>query len=201
MRPLLFVCFAATGTALGSAQPAGQVPAAAGGGSAVAWQHFAAQAHVALGALLEAGPGELPPAPPGVSDLGFGEFFGPIGDRGLEYSRKIRELDGAQVRLVGHMVREAVHTPGLFLFAGWPVSLEAKAACSVDDPPPSVVHVLVPASVDRPVPFRPGRLVLRGRLELGPRLEADGRNSVVRLILEARSAEQLLPGSAANSKP
>jgi hypothetical protein len=183
------------------AQPANKAPAAAGGGATAAWQHFAAQAHAALGALLEVGPGELPPAPPGVTDLGFGEFFGPIGDRGLEYSKKIRTLDGARVRLVGHMVREAVHAPGLFLFAGWPVSFEAKAACSVDDPPPSVVHVLVPASADRPVPFRPGRLVLLGRLELGPRLEADGRNSVVRLILDARSAGQLLPAPATPPNP
>ncbi len=45
----------------------------------------------------------LPPRPPdpdGVTDLDFPEFFGPIGDRGLD----LRALDELKIRLVGFMV-------------------------------------------------------------------------------------------------
>ena len=49
-----------------------------------------------------------PPAPAGVTDLEFNEFFVPIvGDRGLELTDKIRALHGQRVRLLGFMVRQA----------------------------------------------------------------------------------------------
>ena len=95
--------------------------------------------------------------------------------------KKIRALDGHTVRLTGYMVREQVRAPGLFLLAGWPLTVETKGLCAVDTAPPTVVHVLLSSA--QPVPYRPGRLVLTGRLEIGPRPEADGRNSTVRLVL------------------
>jgi hypothetical protein len=45
----------------------------------------------------------LPPAPPGATDLKFSELFKPIGPRGLEYSEKVRALDGKKVRILGYM--------------------------------------------------------------------------------------------------
>lgn len=160
--------------------------------AALAWQRHTARSHAALAAHTSAtATTPLPPAPTGVTDLAFADFFAPIGDRGLEYSPRLRALDGQMVRLVGYMVREAQHTPGLFLLAGWPTTVDAKGLCSVDTSPPSAVHVFAPTP--RPLPFVPGRLVLIGRLALGPRPEADGRNSTVRLTLDPNSAAQFSP--------
>jgi hypothetical protein len=173
------------------------VPSSGGNSAATrAWQRFAAQSHATLGALQQGGSGDLPPAPAGVADLQFSEFFGPIGDRGLEYSPRLRALDGRNVRLVGYMVREQEHAPGIFLFAGWPVSIQTKGVCVIDNPPPTAVHVRMPSSLRGPIPYRPGRIVLVGRIELGSRLEADGRNSFIRLFLDAPSAAQFLPAAA-----
>ena len=117
-------------------------------------------------------------------DLAFAEFFEPIGDRGLEYSAKLRALEGKRVRLVGYMIREPERAPGIFRLTPLPLAVGAKGSCAADHAPPSAVHVFVSGVASRLVPYRPGRLVFLGRLEIGPRVEADGRNSVVRLILD-----------------
>lgn len=161
-----------------------------------AWQLHAARTHAALASLQQGDAPVLPAPAPGVTDLSFAEFFGPIGDRGLEYSARIRALHGHEVRLVGYMVREQEHTPGLLLLAAWPVTVQTKGSCTFDDAPPTVVHAfvpVVPGTRPRLLPYRPGRLILQGRLEIGPRPEADGRNSTVRLFLDAASAAQFSP--------
>ncbi|MEY2881099.1 MAG: hypothetical protein RLZZ15_3479 [Verrucomicrobiota bacterium] len=175
-----------------------------------AWSRHAAQSHATLTALNQpAAPAPaLPPPPAGVTDLAFAEFFGPIGDRGLEYSARLRALDGQRVRLVGYMVRTPAPTPGLFLFAGWPTTLAGKGACGTDDAPPTAVHVFLAPGVEaatnsaaRPAPYRPGRLVLIGRLALGPRAEADGRNSTVRLVLDADASVDFFLAPANSPAP
>lgn len=193
MRLFLCLTLAAAAIAPLLGQPSPDPRRAGHSASAVAWQRYAAQSHAALAALHESTDAALPPPPAGVNDLQFAEFFGPIGDRGLEYSAKLRALNGRTVRLVGFMVREQDHAPGLFLFAGWPLSVTTKGPCSYDDAPPTAVHVLLPTR--RPVPYRPGRIILIGRLELGPRPEADGRNSTVRLVLDASAAAAFAPGA------
>lgn len=166
-------------------------------GSAQAWQAYAARAHATLTALHQtATSAPLPPPPEGVVDLRFHDFFGPIGDRGLDYSPTLRALDGRRVRLVGFMVRESEHAPGLLLLAGWPLTVQTKGSCTYDDAPPTAVHVLLPTATPRPVPYRPGRLILTGRVELGPRPEADGRISTIRLFLDESSAALFTPASA-----
>ena len=152
----------------------------------MAWSRFAAQSKQALAAHeVASSTAPLAPAPEGVTDLSFAEFFGPIGDRGLEYSAKVRSLAGHRVRMVGYMVREPGKAPGRYRLAGWPVVVEASALCSVDDTPPNVAYVVLPGD-HPPVPaWQPGRLVLIGTLEFGPHLEGDERNSFVRLILDA----------------
>ncbi|HUR60150.1 MAG TPA: hypothetical protein VM029_20675 [Opitutaceae bacterium] len=165
-------CFAAQPPSHGSAAAAG------------VWQRHVARSHAVMSSLNQADPAELPLPPAGVTDLSFAELFGPIGDRGLEYSAKIRALEGQPVRLVGYMIRDQERAPGMFRLAAWPLAIDAKSPCGMDNAPPSAVHVLLPSAA-RPSPYRPGRLVLVGRVELGPRAEADGRNSTVRLVLEA----------------
>lgn len=123
--------------------------------------------------------------------LKFSQFFAPIGDRGLEYSAELRALAGQRVRLLGHMVREEKPTPGRFLLAAYPSTIEAGGHCYFDDTPPATVHVIVPSDSSLPVPYRLGRMELVGTLELGPRLEADGRNSVVRLVLDPAAVAPL----------
>jgi len=54
--------------------------------------------------LTTAGPATnaLPPLPSGVSELKFSEFFRqPIGPRGLEYTTKLRSLDGRRIQIPG----------------------------------------------------------------------------------------------------
>lgn len=123
--------------------------------------------------------------------LKFSQFFAPIGDRGLEYSAELRALAGQRVRLLGHMVREENPTPGRFLLAAYPSAIEAGGRCYFDDTPPATVHVIVSNDSSRPVPYRLGRMELVGTIELGPRLEADGRNSVVRLVLDPAAVAPL----------
>ncbi|MBI4626780.1 MAG: hypothetical protein HY736_26615 [Verrucomicrobia bacterium] len=195
MRTIFRATFAAAAVSTLPAQ-SNVAPRIDGGSTtALAWRRLAAQSHTTLVGLNQPDRTALPPLPAGVEELTFSEFFGPIGDRGLEYSAKLRALDGRLVRLTGYMVREQEHSPGLFLFAGRPATVETKGLCAVDTAPPTAVHVLLPSDADRRVPYRPGRIVLLGRIELGPRLEVDGRNSTVRLVLDATSAAQFAPAS------
>ncbi len=126
----------------------------------------------------------LPAPPPDVSDLTFQEFFGPIGDRGLEYSERFRARHGQRVRIVGYMVRQEVPTSGLFLLTPTPQATHEMDYALCDDLPPTTLHVIVPARADRVVVHVPGPIAVTGRLEVGPHPEADGRNSVARLILD-----------------
>jgi hypothetical protein len=156
--------------------------------TAIAWQRFVIQSHGVLSTLNRPESDPLPAAVAGVTDLSFAEFFGPIGDRGLEYSAKLRSLHGLTVRLAGYMIRESERAAGLFRLVARPLNID-QGCCAIDNAPPSAVHVFL--NSPRLVPYRPGRLVLIGRLEIGPRIEADGRNSTVRLILD-----DALPGAA-----
>jgi hypothetical protein len=93
----------------------------------VAWARFAARAEVAL-----ADAGQNSPA--GISadavQLAFRDFFGPVGDRGLEYSARLRALDGRRVTMTGYMVRDPDRPRGLFILAASPVRLEQSFVCS-----------------------------------------------------------------------
>jgi hypothetical protein len=153
--------------------------------TAAAWQRLHAKSRATL-ATIERTADVLPTGEPGVVDVSFREFFAPAGDAGLEYSAKLRDLAGKRVRLTGYMVREPKRQRGVFVLSPFPTTVESSGVCVTDDVPAVAVHVLLPAAkAETPVPFQPGRLVLTGVLELGPRPEADGRNSVVRLRLEA----------------
>lgn len=126
-----------------------------------------------------------PPAPAGVTDLEFSEFFAPIvGDRGLELTDKIRALHGQRVRLLGFMVRQALPTPGVLLFAPQPIQVDEVEYGACDDLPPQVVRTFVPLPAGDQVPLAAGALLLTGTLEVGQQSEIDGRNSLIRLRLD-----------------
>jgi hypothetical protein len=128
---------------------------------------------------------KIPPLPPGVTELKFSEFFvSPIGPRGLQFTEKLSGLDGKRVRLLGYMVRQEGGLPGKFLFTAIPVQLHDHDSALADDLPPAVVHATVPTCLDRAVPYAPGLMLLTGTLNIGPREEADGRMSIVRLALD-----------------
>lgn len=135
----------------------------------------------------------LPPLPPGVTELKFSEFFRqPIGPRGLEYTAKLRALDGRRIRILGYMVRQATPTEHCFLLANHPITVNEAEYGLCDDLPASAVHVFTTADAPANTPFTPGPLLLTGTLRVGNRVETDGRVSAVRLFLDAPSAEQRL---------
>jgi hypothetical protein len=133
----------------------------------------------------------LPPPPSGVTDLDFGELFGPIGARGLEYSPKARALDGKRVRMLGYMVSQDAPVAGMLLLAPFPFQLHETEYGLAEDLPATLVHVRVPDRADAVVPHTPGLLLLTGELSLEPREEPDGRISNVRLRLEPRASRPL----------
>ena len=137
--------------------------------------------------------GELPPPPPGVTDLKFRELFKlPIGPQGLEPTEKLLGLEGKPVRLVGYMVRQEEPTPGVFIFSPLPVSLGDQDEALADDLPASTIFVHIEADGAQVAPYIPGLLRLTGILSVGNREEADGRVSSVRLRLDPALARDLL---------
>jgi len=154
--------------------------------TAAAWRRFSAQS---ARVLLEAQRAPLtpPPLPEGVAELGFREFFSPVvGDRGLDYSERMRALHGRRVRIAGFMTRDFVRHPGVFLLTGWPTKVESDGYCFNDELPPATLHVVLAASAaDEPAPYIPGPMLLTGTLMVGPSAMADGRNAVARLVLDA----------------
>ena len=146
--------------------------------------------------------GELP-APSGVTDLKFREFFKmPIGPRGLEASDKLIALAGKRVRILGYMARQETPAAGMFILAPLPVSLGDEDESLSDDLPASSIFVHVAGAGEarpgeaRPVAYFSGLLRLTGTLRLGPHEESDGHVSTVRLELDPEPAQALEPGSS-----
>ena len=70
---------------------------------------------------------DLPPVPPGVTELKFSEFFRqPVGSRGLEFTEKARSLDGKRVRVCGYMVRQAHPVERCLLLTPVPLTLHEE---------------------------------------------------------------------------
>jgi hypothetical protein len=140
----------------------------------------------------------LPPLPPGVTELKFGEFFRqPIGPRGLESSEKLRSLDGGRIRILGYMVRQTKPVEHCFLLAARPLIVNEVEYGLADDLPATTLHVFTHSNAPVVTPFTPGPLLLTGKLSVGNRAEADGRVSTVRLFLDPPSPEQQLAAKKA----
>ena len=155
-----------------------------------AWSRLAGRSAVTLASLAQSGP--TPGIRNGDLHLGFNGFFGPVGDRGLDYSPALQSLEGKRVEVTGHMVRDPGRPPGILIMAATPVTIEQTSVCTQVELPTAVIHVILPDGQAGPA-FRPGPLTLAGRLEIGPRAEVDGRNSCVRLIVDRDAAASLFP--------
>jgi hypothetical protein len=168
----------------------------------------------------------LPALPDGVAELKFGDFFKtPVGPRGLELTEKLTSLHGKRVRVLGYQVVEAVgkcnaegvpytpaqkakawfeaSVPGRLLLCAVPYRVNFAHYGHAEDLPPQVLYVHVAEKAGEPMPQTPGLLLLTGILEVGPKTEADGRVSVVRMKLDppeesSLSIQPLRAGSADN---
>ncbi len=167
-------------------------PACALAGQTGSLKPQAAPASAAAAALSPDGAAPAPPA--GVSDLKFREFFHmPIGPRGLAASDKLLALAGKRVRIVGYMAKQATPTSDFFILAPLPVALADEDDSLSDDLPASsvFVHLESGATPTRAVPYYAGLLRLTGTLSLGPREEADGHVSTVRMQLDPELVQAL----------
>lgn len=113
-----------------------------------------------------------------------GIFKTPAGPRGLEYDDRTRSLDGQKVKIPGYMVRHAHADPLLFLFAPGAMVLNQSEFGIADDFPPYGIHVITSPPAGKAANYQREKMLLLGTLELGPRNEADGRVSHVRLKLD-----------------
>ena len=132
----------------------------------------------------------LPPLPPGVADLKFGEIFKPVGSRGLEYTEKCKSLDGKKVRILGYMVRQSQPLPATLLLSPIPLQLHEDEYGFAEDLPATIVHVFLSQDTSENVLYTPGMLLLTGTLTIGTREEPDGRISSVRLALDPATSKQ-----------
>lgn len=149
-----------------------------------AWSKFQRQAALAL-EQAQRERGVVEALPEGVEELRFQDFFKPvIGDRGPEYTERIRSLNGKRVRVQGFMVREQTRKAGVFMLAPWPTRIESDGFCVYEDFPPATLHVLLPEGDQRITPFKPGLFSVIGVLEVRPAEMPDGRNCVASLRIE-----------------
>lgn len=160
-----------------------------------AWNRFQRQSAEALrdagrGAQVEA------PLPESVAALRFQDFFVPVvGDRGLEYSGRMRALDGRRVRITGFLVRDTRRHAGSAMLAPWPTRIENDGYCYSEDYPPATLHLQLEGADAPPIPYRPGPVTVIGTLSVAPQPAADGRNAVALLRVTRADAVQagLLP--------
>ncbi|AHF91857.1 hypothetical protein OPIT5_18170 [Opitutaceae bacterium TAV5] len=90
---------------------------------------------------------KFPPAPEGVTDLRFSDFFKkPVGPRGLELSDRLRGLAGKRVRIMGFMVQQEQPVPHRVILAPYAFTTNEAEYGLCDDLPPAVVFVDVPGT-------------------------------------------------------
>jgi len=95
------------------------------------------------------------------------------------------QAHGTDVRLVGYMVQKEQASIGQFMLTPRPVRMSEHADGDADDLPAAWVLVtLAPSQSSFVVPYQPGLLEVRGRLQVGREEATDGRVSWVRLMLE-----------------
>jgi hypothetical protein len=134
-----------------------------------------------------------------ATEVKFDEFFLPPGRRGLEFTEKARSLEGKRVRLTGQMVRRCNHVPGQLMLTSRPVTLHEHEMGFADDLPMATVFVIAPSHDAFVLPFARVPLQVEGRLELGSRVEPDGRISTIRVVLDGEPGSYVEPTIAAPS--
>jgi hypothetical protein len=144
---------------------------------------------------------QLPTLPDGVAELKFSDFYQmPVGPGGLVFTEKLKALSGHRVRIMGFMVRQTRPSPGVAILSPFALTTHENEYDVCDDLPPAILFVEVAKYQDIAVPFTPGPLLLTGRLETGHRVEADGRTSFVRLILDPETPAEHPAASASGTE-
>jgi hypothetical protein len=143
----------------------------------------------AIGSLLQL-------AAPAPADLEFRELLASTG-QGLRPSERAASLEGRRVRMVGFMAHMEVAPRGAFYLTPRPVSCDEAGAGNADLPP-EAVYVVVRSAGGEEIEFTPRVLEVTGRLEVGNRVEADGRVTHLRLVLDR---PQDLAGTSPSGDP
>jgi hypothetical protein len=132
--------------------------------------------------------------------LRFGDFFKqPLGQRGLELSPTLQQLDQQRVRLTGYMVQQERPVLGHFMLTPRPVRMSESADGDADDLPAAWAMVyLDPGQQDFAIPYQRGLLEFSGVLSVGRLEEADGRVSWVRLQLDTQATRGMNAIEVAN---
>ena len=126
-----------------------------------------------------------------VVDLSFKDFFDPAASE-LRPSRKLLDLIGKHVRLVGFMTQIEDPPVGSFYLCPRPILADESGGGTADLPPESVL-VIVLSSQGKKIPFIPGPLEVVGILEVRRLEEADGRISFIRLVLDKPKGTRKAP--------
>ncbi|WP_395747967.1 hypothetical protein [Prosthecobacter sp.] len=118
--------------------------------------------------------------------LSFDEMFvTPAGPKGLEYTTKIKAMDGKKICITGFMVRHADIDTSAFLFCAIPRVYNEREEGLADSIPPHMVYVIQPVRGQEAPAWRREKMTLYGTLELGSHQELSGRISHLRLRCEA----------------
>jgi hypothetical protein len=114
--------------------------------------------------------------------LTFRDFFTPSAAE-PKPSRRLLELSGKRIRLVGFMAKMEIAPKGAFYLTPRPVSCDEEGGGTADLPP-EAVYVIVRSAAGQEIPFCPQALEVSGVLEIGNRAEEDNRVTHIRLMLD-----------------
>lgn len=139
------------------------------------------------------------PTPP--ETIQFHEFFSKVSVEGLEFSPKLRALDGKPVRLIGYMVQQEHMSPDHFFLAARPLKLCPDCG-GVTMLPYDVVRVnIVSTKPGSPLRYISGPITVIGILSLGNREEADGTVSLIRLTVRSLTTDSAPAGKEVKPSP
>jgi hypothetical protein len=152
-----------------------------------------------LAALALSSPAPQPRAP---ERLALRELF--VTEHGrTRLSPRVEGLTGQRVRVTGYMVQMEDPPEGAFYLAGHPV-FQDESGGGTGDIPPESLRVRVREVEGAQVPFTPKLVEVVGTLEVGREEDAEGRVSLVRLVLEEPippAGNQRAPAEAASATP
>jgi len=103
--------------------------------------------------------------------------------RELKATPKLLSMNGKHVRLVGYMAHMEAPPKGVFYLCPHPTFCDEEGAGTADLPP-EAVRVIVRGAQHQDLPFSARPLIVTGVLQIGPKTEADGQVSSLRLVLD-----------------
>lgn len=118
--------------------------------------------------------------------LSFREFFDPKARR-LAPSARLLGLAGKRVRIAGFMAEMEEPPKGGFYLCPSPV-FAAEGGGGTADLPPSAVFVVVSSASGKQLETLRRPLEVTGTLEIGPQVDAEGRVTRIRILLDRPQA-------------